>query len=344
MEALAPFWSWCHHRGIRSPAEVQTELIKDYLQVLYWQWQCSKCSATVEFEPRGRQAPRICPCCGALQSLHKVKHYAQNTVRAERAKLRVFFDWCKMGRRLLVNPVQVKVPAPMATIRHYSPDVLRTLCTYTAAADADPTEAMCLYLILFHALSVWELRHARIPVVHPLRQDTPVPSLSEAYHLIVPKPSPSLGDRSPGRPDVRLDLPPSAASWLRDLLDRYAQQRREIVRNPANEYLFVSSASARRDLPVGQVFMWNTVRRASLRVLGSACNPNTLRKTVGILFADRAGAGVLCWMGWGDQQAFTYTWADRETVHPRQELRPDRSCVGPNAEPVVFPRPPSRTS
>ena len=206
-------------------------------------------------------------------------------------------------------------------------------------SDADPTEAMCLYLILFHALSVWELRHARIPVVHPLRQDMPVPSFSEAYHLIVPKPSPSVGDRSPGRPDVRLDISASAASWLRGLLDRYEHQRRQIVRNPVNEYLFVSAASARRDMPVGNAFIWNAVRRASRRVLGGACNPNTLRKSVGIMFADRAGAGVLRWMGWGNQQAFAYAWADRQMVHPRREPGSGFTEANPNAEQVVFPGP-----
>jgi hypothetical protein len=189
------------------------------------------------------------------------------------------------------------------------------------------------------ALSVWELRYARIPVVRPLRQGISVPSLSEAYHLIVPKPSPSLGDRSPGRPDVRLDFHPSAASWLQNLLGRYENQRRQIVQNPANEYLFVSSRSARYDVPVCHVFLWKVIRRASLRVLGGACSPNILRKTVGIMFADRAGAGILHWMGWDDQQAFAYTWAERQMVRPRQELSSNLPGSDPSAEPVVFPSP-----
>ncbi|MDP8928915.1 MAG: hypothetical protein M3O70_10160 [Actinomycetota bacterium] len=344
MQGLALFWAWCDRRGIRSPAEVQAGLVKEYMLVLCWQWQCSRCGATAEFEPRDRKPPRTCNRCGALHSLNKVKRYAQNTVRAERAKLLVFFDWCKMDRMVLTNPVQVKVPAPVPTIQHYSPDVIRALCGYVAAPDADPTEAMSLYLILFHALSVWELRHARIPVVHPLRQDASVPSLSEAYHLIVPRPPVSVGDRSPGRPGVRLDFHPSAAPWLRNLLDRYEHQRRQIARNPANEYLFVAPASARRNMPVSHVFLWKLVRRGSLRVLGGACNANTLRKTAGIMFADRAGAGILRWMGWGDVQAFAYTWADREVVHPRQRSDPGPSGAVTSAEPVVFPRPVSHTS
>jgi hypothetical protein len=339
MEGLALFWSWCDRRGIRSPAEVQAGLVKDYMLVLCWEWRCSGCGATMEFEPLDRKAPRTCDRCGALHSVNKVKRYAQNTVRAERAKLLVFFDWCKLSRLVLTNPVQVKVPAPIPTIRHYSPDVIRTLCSYVAASDADPAEGMALYLILFHALSVAELRHVRIPVVHPLREGAFVPGLAESYYLIMPKASPSIGDRSPGRPDVRLDFPPGAAPWLRALLDRYERHRRQLARNPANEYLFVSAASARRNMPVSHVFLWNTVRRATLRVLGGACNPNTLRKTAGIMFADRAGAGVLRWMGWSEQQAFAYTWADREVVHPRQELASNLLGTDSAAASVVFPRP-----
>jgi hypothetical protein len=92
-------------------------------------------------------------------------------------------------------------------------------------------------------------------------------------------------------------------------------------------------------MPAGHVFVWQSVRRASLRVLGGACNPNTLRKTVGIMFADRAGAGVLRWMGWGDVQAFAYAWANREMVRPRREVGSDSSRAGPSAEPIVFPSP-----
>ena len=339
MEGLARFWSWCDHRGIRSPSEVQVSLVKDYLLALCWEWQCSGCGATAEFDPRKRNPPGMCSRCNALHSFSKVKRYSQNTVRNERAKLPVFFDWCKISRMVLTNPVQIKVPAPTPSIRHYLPEVVRSLCTYAAASDSDPMEAMALFLILFYALSVEELRHTRIPVVHPLRQGTLVPSLSEAYYLIVPKPSPSIGDRSPGRPNVRLDFPPSAAPWLRDLLDRYEQHRRQFACNPANEYLFVSAVSGRRNMPVSHVFLWDMVRRVTLRVLGSACNPNTLRKPAGVMFADRAGAGVLRWMGWSEQQAFAYAWADREVMHPRRELGPDLSEIDPTAGSVVFPRP-----
>jgi len=142
-----------------------------------------------------------------------------------------------------------------------------------------------------------------------------------------------------GRPDVRRDFPPGTAGWLCHLLDRCERQRREIVRKPANDFLFVSSASARRNMPVGNIFFWEIVQRASLRVLGAACNPNTLRKTVGVMFADKAGAGILRWMGWDDQQAFAYTWAGRETVHPRSPDGDNDTLPEQGADPVSFPSP-----
>jgi hypothetical protein len=52
--------------------------------------------------------------------------------------------------------------------------------------------------------------------------------------------------------------------------------------------------------------------------LGVACNPNTLRKTAAIYFADRVGAGVLNQMGWEAQQAFAYTWVTRELLDPHR--------------------------
>lgn len=343
LEALASFWSWCEQHGIQSPEEVQASLVNDYLLTLYWQWQCSMCHGAMAFEPSDRKAPGVCAHCCTIGSLSKVKRYAQNTVRGHRAKLLVFFDWLKIKRMVVVNPVQRTTPAPRPTIRHYPAEAMRQLCASLPVPDADPVEALTLYLIMFHALSVWELQHAELPTVFSLHQDIPQSKLAEAYYVIVPKPAPSLGDPSPGRPDTRLDFPAKAASWLKPLLERFEQQRQERVRNPKNRYLLISPGTARHNTPVGKVYVWEIVRSASLRVLGAACNPNTLRKTAGMLFADRAGAGVLRWMGWDDQQAFAYTWAAREMIHPQERDSSQRTQLQPGAELITFPSPKERT-
>jgi len=221
--------------------------------------------------------------------------------------------------------------------------VTKQLCTYITMPGADPVEALTLYLIIFHALSVWELQHAQLPTVFSLRQDIAPPRLAEAYYVLVPKPAPSLGDRSPGRPDVRLDFPAKAAPWLKPLLERFERQRKQMVSNPRNRYLLIAPNKARHNTPVGHVFVWKMVREASLRVLGAACNPNTLRKTAGVMFADRAGAGVLRWMGWDEQQAFAYTWAAREMIQPQQPGGSQVANAQPRTKPIIFPPPKERT-
>jgi hypothetical protein len=173
--------------------------------------------------------------------------------------------------------------------------------------------------------------------------DIAPPRLAEAYYVIVPKPAPSLGDRSPGRPDVRLDFPATAAPWLKPLLERFEQQREQMSSNPRNRYLLIAPNKARHNTPVGHVFVWKIVREASLRVLGAACNPTMLRKTAGVMFADRAGAGVLRWMGWDEQQAFAYTWAAREMIQPRQRDGSEVAHAQPGAGPLIFPSPKRRT-
>lgn len=339
LEALAVFWQWCEQRGIHSPEEVQASLMSDYLLALYWQWQCSVCHEATAFDPHSRKAPRVCAHCGAISSLAKQMRYAQNTVRAHRAKLLVFFDWLKINRMVIVNPVQRKTPAPEPTIRHYPPEVIKQLIAYIAAPDADPVEAVALYLIVFHALSVWELRHAALPTILALRQDVAVPTLAEAYYVIVPKPTPTRGDRSPGRPDVRLDFPAKAAPWLKPLLARFERQRQQMAGDSKNCHLFVTPKLVRHNTVVSHVFIWKVVQQASLRVLGAACNPNALRKTAGVMFADRAGAGVLHWMGWDDQQAFAYTWAPREVVQPRAQDSSEGTNPPLSPEPIIFPSP-----
>src|SRR5207302_8806761 len=130
--------------------------------------------------------------------------------------------------------------------------------------------------VIFHALTVWELRHVTLPTVLPLRQDVTLPGFAESYYVIIPKPEPSLGDRSPGRPDVRLDFPAKAVAWLKPLLNRFERQRQLMLPNPKNRYLFLTSYTRHRNSPVGHYHIWSIIRRASGRVLGASCNPNTL--------------------------------------------------------------------
>lgn len=75
------------------------------------------------------------------------------------------------------------------------------------------------------------------------------------------------------------------------------------------------------DVPVCPVWVWQHVRLATRLIVGHACNPNSLRKTAAVYFADHVGAGILNRVGWEAQQAFAYTWTTREIVEPAHGVR-----------------------
>jgi predicted GIY-YIG superfamily endonuclease len=261
MNALSLFWSWCEQRGVRVPAEVQPTLINDYLLTLYWRWQCTHCQGMMPFDPHHRQTPQVCNHCYALHSLVQVKRLTQNTVHTHRAALRVFFDWAKINHLVFANPVQRKIPAGTSTIRHYTPEVIEQLSSSLVDPEADPVEALVLYLIIFHACSVRELRHAEIPTVFSLQSRGQTTILSEAYCVYLPRPPVSLGVRSPGRLDTCIGFPIVSASWLKPLLERFERVRQQSLKNESNRYLLFSPYSSRHNTPVSKSFIQHIVRR-----------------------------------------------------------------------------------
>lgn len=318
LEVLSVFWLWSAQHYINVPHEVQPSFINNYFLTLNFQWQCSLCHKITAFDPNHRLPPKVCNCCGAVNSSVQVKRFAQNTIRQHRAKLKVFFDWALINKIVMINPVQRSIRAPNPTIRHYPLEIIRQLCSYITSPDADPIEAIVLYLIIFHALSVWELCHVQIPSVIPIHHGILPIKLSEVDYLIVPKKEPSRGNHSPGRPSLKLNFPNNALPWLRPHLESIESMRQLQNTHPSNQYLLVSNLSAHHNKPVSRSIPAQIVRSASLKVNGTICNPNTLRKTAGVMIADIAGGGLLHFLGWEDTQAFGYTWIPREVVYPQQ--------------------------
>jgi hypothetical protein len=295
---------------------VHPQIISDYLLSLYWQWRCS-CGNTVPFESSHRKAPGKCSSCRHGGSYKKVTRYAQNTVRAARARLKMFFEWAKISRKVIANPVKKKTKAPSPKIRHYPPSILRELCVFIASPKSNPTEALMLYFIIFHAFSIAELREVRMPYVSSIESRGKIQSLADAYCVFVPRRRPSLGRKHAGRPDTRIAFPSAAKPWLYSLLLRFQEERSKLLRNKNRDYLFVVPYKNRHNIPVTESYIRAVVRRASRKAAGADCTPNMLKKTAAIVLADRAGAGVLRWMGWHSQQAFGYTWMPREIILPR---------------------------
>ena len=344
LAALASFWTWSGQRAIQSPEQVSGGLVTEYLLSLYWKWRCSHCQATMPFDPSDRQAPRRCAHCGAIGTLIQTRWYAQGTVATHAVALRGFFAWARVHRLVLMNPGKLRVPLPPRTIRHYPPSITQRLCSLSEPFT-DPTEGLILYLIIVHACSLWELKHAQLPTLLPFNETIPMPSLAASYYVVLPKAVPSRGRHTPGRPSGRLDFPPEAASWLKPLLEQFERQRQGIVKETNNPYLLVAPGKAHRKTPVSDEFVRQLVQRASLHILGGACTARLLRQTAAVILADTISAGILPWLGWEEKQAFAYVWAPREIVLPQTSdpTPPPGSATFPSAQewrqqPSPFPR------
>ena len=174
-----------------------TSPVNDYLLSLYWQWHCSACQGTMPFDPGVRTAT-----AGVLHWHHWLSDEAE-TLCAEhraphRAKLFVFFDWLKINRMVIANPVQRKIPAPDPTIRHYPPEVIKQLCSYMTTR--------CRPCRSIHVVSHHFPRTFRLGVAACSASDYPAvasgyrsPTLAEAYYVNHPKAC-ALARRSLTRP------------------------------------------------------------------------------------------------------------------------------------------------
>jgi hypothetical protein len=271
---------------------------------------------------RYRTLARRVLALSAPQHQRRVVRYSPNSIRRIRASLFIFFEWAVLARRAIVNPVECQVIAPEARIQHYPIEILTQIAHYFVAADAEPTAALMLYLIVFHLATVQEIRHLRIPEMISLTMRSPASSLVATAHLTLPRRQPSLGIVHAGRrPAGQLIFHQAAQAWLQPLLARF-DARRAAIAGPrcASRYVFVSSRGRIRDVPVSSVFVWDAVRRATNSIVGYPCNPSTLRKTAAVYFADRVGAGILSRLGWEAQQAFAYSWMTREVLNPVNPL------------------------
>jgi len=118
-----------------------------------------------------------------------------------------------------------------------------------ASPDADPEEALILYLIFFHLLTVTEIRNAKIPSLVAAAQN-PTGECDRARdfeYLLLPVREPSRGRQSPRREGPIVKYAKKAAWWLRPLLERYFEKRKLIG---VSEYLFVGRYQLTQNRPV----------------------------------------------------------------------------------------------
>lgn len=315
LDALAGFTTWCQLNKVKLPADISPYVINRYLQAVRWQWKCSACAGELAIRLTDDETPKICVNCGDARQIIKVERESNRFEQSLRSCLKVFFDWMLSERMISYNPVQTNYVTGVNRISHYPVEVIRPLCAYVTSPDADPMEALILYLILFHALSGDELRRSLIPA--KAGDDTKVSMLSDAYYLHVPARPTSRNNHSCGRPNQRIDFQPEFVEWLRPLLERFETQRQQNLTSSSNRYLLVAPNRKKHNVQVSRQFVCLVVRRASLRVIGAVCLPRILRMTSAVMTVQRGGAGCLGLMSWSAQQAFVYSWAPRKIVHPK---------------------------
>jgi hypothetical protein len=319
LRRLEKFWHWSFERSITQASGVSREHIGTYLAGLYWRWQCDHCGEMAYCADEFEKTPRSCARCQRTQGLHRVPRYRQNTVRQHRATLFTFFEWARLTRRTIGNPVMSKVAAPAPTIQHYPPQLLQQIGRLIAGEPEDATAALMLYLIVFHLATVQELRYLRLPHLTSLATRQHSVPLSTDTVLLLPKRQASLGIAHPGRPGGVIRFHPRAQPWLTRLLIRVERERTALIGpRGVSRYLFVSPRGALRDAPVCHVTIWKRIRETTRVMIGMGCNPNTLRKTAAIYMADRVGPGMLSSLGLEAQQAFAYSWHTRELMTPDQ--------------------------
>ena len=301
-------------------------LVEEFIQTLYWQWRCAACAHVVRIGPgEVNNSPHVCQNCSALHSMRRDKRYdVQHALRLV-TDLWAFFDWMKFKRIVTFNPVPRPTGKDKRIIRHYSFEVIQKLCAYIRQPNADPVEALILYLVVFWACSYWELRHAEI---HKLLADDSagLSSLSEAYYVILARPMMSIRRQGPGRTDDVLEFSGLATPWLKPLLDRFERHRQHVLKNPENQYLIIAPGRSRHNAPVCDEFIRRIITRATHRALGgNACTLNGLRQTIAVMYADNAGSTILKDFGWSGTQTICYSNAPRETILSH---RPSKKIVG----------------
>ena len=316
------FLKWCVKCDICSLANITERTAASYKETLFWQLECSACRKRIPLDVA--KTNEICSNqeCQAINSYVKIRRLARASVNQYTVNLRTFFNWAqlrdvvsenpfpyntdKIRRGFTVRNKRGQVVEIAASIRRYDDKVVERFFSYMALPDADPEEALILYLIFFHLLTVTELRNAKIPSLVTAAEN-PTGECDRARdfeYLLLPVRQPSRGLQSPRRDGPIMKYAKKPAWWLRPLLERYFEKRKRIG---VSEYLFVGRHQRTQNKPVCDTQMLDLVQRASQRVLNGVVNPRDLRNTAAAILADRSKrrGAILTRLG------YTRGWATR---------------------------------
>jgi hypothetical protein len=333
------FMTWCLPDKIASLEDVNSTLISDYCLTLFWKWECRKCGKSFPLCPYETPATCLNKDCEATNNFAQVRNLARSTVRDIISHLRVFFTWAHLQGFITHNPIGDKRMIGSRTftfvdkrdheigvasaIRCYDDWVLKKLCAYIVSSDADPDEALILYLVIFHLFTLPELCSVKIASL--VKGGTPG-SMADYRYVFLPFPERSKGRRSSQRPKETIKFPRTALPWLTLLLERFYGRRRTCVKAPHNQYL-IAVAWTRHNKPASESYVTSIVRRSSLRLLGGTINILDLRRTSARVFScgSKRRAAVLTRMGYNEKGATRFNYLETFSIKPRSTAGVDRT-------------------
>ena len=328
------FLKWCVKCDICSLANINESTAATYKETLFWQLECSACRKRIPLD--FAKTREICRNqeCQAINSYVKIRRLARASVNQVMMRLRTFFNWARLHDVVPENPFAYdsdKVRSGTftvmnrrgqmieisASIRRYDDNVVERLCSYMASPDADSEEALVLYLIFFHLLTVTELRNAKIP---SLAGAESLPGdcdrARDFEYLLLPVRQLSRGRHLPTREGPIMKYAKEVTCWLRPLLERYFEKRKRIG---VSQYLFVGQYQLTQNRPVGQAHINLLVHRASQRVLNGMVNPRDLRNTVAAIKADRSKrrGAILTKLGYTSAWATRFNYLETFLLEPK---------------------------
>ena len=335
IKSISSFLTWCMGRGVVSLEVVDSTLIADYQRSLCWLYECKVCHRRFSFESAKSIERCANPECNAAHSYVRKRKISRSFLSAQTSHLRMFFDWAELHGFISRNPLTgevCRITARTVTsidqrgnrlevghaIRRYDDRVIERLCAYIVSPEADPEEAIILYLITFHLCTVNELCHLRVPShVSQESNQTQMYEAQDYEYLFLRKSVRTRGRRLPTRSDPKLVFPRKALSWLVPLLERHYERRKEVVSAEHHEYLLAVKWRARHNTPVSAMYVRRIIRRASLRVLttGEVC-PSRLRRTAAAVFAQRSRrrSAVLTTLGYTAESATRFNYLETLTL------------------------------
>jgi site-specific recombinase XerD len=331
VKVVGIFLQWCVKRNILSLAEVNQSTIESYKETLFWQYECQVCGKRAHVDVDKTSEKCGDGECQAMNACVKIRRLTRGSVTEITVKLRTFFNWAQLHNLVLENPLRHEVFAQNTftamnergemieisdSIRRYEDNVVERLGHYIVTPDADLREALVLYFIIVHKLTVTEICKAKLPSLAAETRGT-CDRAKDFEYLLLPVRQRTRGQLSRGREDPILKYPKEAAWWLRPLLERYLKQRRN---NVGSEYLIVGPCHlARNNRPVSKRTINRLVHRASQRVLNAMISPRDLRNTAAAIRANkskRRGA-ILTKLGYSSERATRFNYLETFLLEPK---------------------------